>query len=840
LPTKLLYGLLLTSYCVLFQQAKCFAQTIPSVSDSLVYQDTAKPITGNSGKTSESFLSENVNYSAKDSMITNLIDQKVYLYGDAKIDYDGIKLSADYITIDMSNKQLFASGLPDSTGTIVGKPIFEEGGKTYNSETISYNFDSKKGKISTVITEEGGGYVHGETVKKANDSTFYIENGAFTTCDLEHPHFYIGSSKLKIVPGDKIITGPAFLVLQDIPTPLIVPFGYFPTNSKQKSGVILPAPGSSNSKGYFLREGGYYFAISDRVDLRLIGEVFSRGSWGLSSITRYNTRYKRNGQLQLSYNYNKTSEPEFPDYSLKKDIFIRWNHRQDAKAKPNSNFSASVNAGSSSFLKNTSTVSNDIIKSDLISSISYSKVFPGTPFTMNVSANHNQKLSDGTITLKVPQLGLNMSRLYPFKRKNGVGKQKWFEKVGVNYNMEVLNQISTYDSLLFTPQALDQFRNGMRHRASASSSVKVLKFLSLTPSFNYAENWYLNRIEKDWDSNEKMVITDTINDFSTNRSFSMGANLTTRIYGMKSFRFKRLKAIRHVISPSIGFRYRPDFGDDRWGFYDNVQTDSTGTVSQYSLFENGIYGNAPIGKQGNITYNIGNILELKVRQRQDSTTTTKKVKLIESLNVSGSYNFAAEQFNWSQVNLTARTSLYKNLGLKLNGRLDPYSLDSNGTRVNILQYDINQKLGRFTDAGISVNWSISDGKKKNDKSKSNVTKTLTGSSSVDFSLPWSLNLYYTYAYNKPGLESNTTQSLNFNGDIRLTPKWKIGFNSGYDFKNKDLSFTRVNINRDLHCWELAFDWIPFGFRQSYTLTLRVKSPVLKDLKIDRKRNWFDF
>lgn len=563
------YRLLLTLACVLFSGAMAWAQ------DSLA-QEAPKEKPG--------FLKEEVKYQARDSIRTDLRGEVIHLYGEAKIEYDGIVLEADYIALNMKDNSLYAEGVRDSLGVLQGKPVFNDHGAVYKSETIHYNFDTGKGKISKVLTEEGGGYVHGQQVKKVNDSTYYIKNGSFTTCDLEHPHFYIGSSKLKIMPGDKIVTGPAYLVLHDIPTPLIVPFGYFPTTSKQTSGIILPAPGNSNNKGYFLRNGGYYFAISDRMDLKLIGEIFSRGSWGLSSVMRYANRYKRSGQLTLSYNYNKTSEPEFPDYSLKKDVFIRWNHKQDPKARPNSNFSASVNAGSSSFLRNTSTVSNDIIKNDLVSSISYSRVFPNTPFTMNLNANHNQKLSDRTITLKLPQMSVNMARIYPFKRKKQVGKQAWYEKVGVTYSMELLNQISTYDSLLFTEASLGQFRNGMRHRASATTALKVFKHFSLTPQFSYNENWYLSRIEKSWDPDSARILTDTIQAFSTNRFFNTGANLTTKIYGMANFRSKHIKAIRHVFSPSIGYRYQPDFSKDPYNFYGQVQSDTLGNTTTYSFF----------------------------------------------------------------------------------------------------------------------------------------------------------------------------------------------------------------------------------------------------------------
>ena len=801
---------------------------------------------------SNQLLKYKVARTAEDSTINDIINKQVHLYGNAVVTYQDIVLKAAYIRFDLNTSTVHAFGMPDSTGKIVGKPEFQEGGKNYRAEEIQYNFNSQKGKINTVITEEGDGYVHGEKVKKVNDSTFYIAHGKYTTCENDHPHFYIGANKLKIIPGKKIVTGPAYLVLQDVYTPLVIPFGFFPTQEERSSGILFPTYGESAGRGFFLRDGGYYWAINDKLDLAVRGDIYSRGSWALKAQSKYKIRYKFNGSFSLGRSILKSSIEGFPDYREDRDFFIKWNHNQDPKARPYSSFRANVNLGSSSYLANNATNVNDILTNTLQSSVSYAYSIPNSPFNLSVNLRHSQNNQSKIVNLSLPEMALTMNRIYPFKSKFSTGTPKWYEKIGVSYTMNAQNKVSAPDSTLFDTDSLSWeqkwqlFNNGMRLNIPVATNFKLFKYVNASPSFNYSESWYAYSIRKSWDSDLMAVDVDTVRGFHAARQFSTGISLNTRIYGLKNFRKGKLKAVRHVVSPTLGFSYRPDFSTPYWGYYDTYQSDSLGNTSTYSIFEGGIYGSPPSGKSGNINFGLANNLEIKLRTYSDSAGVgEKKVKLLEAFNVSGSYNLAVDSLNLSRISFNGRTQLTKQIDFKFSGAVDPYALDTAGRRINTFYWQDNKQLGRLTDASFSLTFNFRrDQEEKRSNSGTAAELDMINANPeqyVDFTVPWSLNMFYNVRYTKPGLsKADITQSLTFQGDLRLTPKWKIGFNSGYDFVNKGLTATSLDIYRDLHCWEMTFNWIPFGFRQSYMLTIRVKAPVLQDLKLNRRQAWYDF
>ena len=797
-------------------------------------------------------LSATVYRNAEDSTVNDIKNKMVHLYGNAVVKYEDIVLEAAYIKFDLRTSTVYAYGLPDTLGKFYGQPVFEEGGKRYKAEEIEYNFKSQKGKIKSVVTSEGDGYVHGEVVKKVNDSTFYIAKGQYTTCEKDHPHFYIGSNKLKVIPGQKIVTGPAYLVINDVYTPLVIPFGFFPTKDERTSGILFPAYGESAGRGFFLKDGGYYFAFNDNLDLALRGDIYSRGSWALNGQTKYRVRYRFNGNLSIGRSVLKTSIPEFSDYRVDKDFFVRWQHSQDAKARPNSSFSANVNVGTSSYLSNNANNVNDILTNTLQSSVSYGYRIPNSPFNMSLNLRHSQNNRNKIVNLTLPELAVNMNRIYPFKFKSSSGSQKWYEKIGVSYTLNGQSKVSAPDSVLFGTdslnfnQKLGLFEKGIRHNIPISTNFKLFKHFNFSPNFSYQEFWYAETIRKVWNPDLQEVEEVEVQGFDVARQFNTGISMTTRLYGMFGFKRGKLKAIRHVMSPSLGFSYRPDFSTDYWGYYKTVQSDSLGNTTQYSIFEDGIYGTPGSGKSGNINFGLGNNLEIKLRTYNDSIgESEKKIKIFEALNVNGSYNLAADSLNFSNLNISGRTQLTKQIDFKFSGRLDPYQLDTQGRRINRFYFDQTNKIGRLTNASFSLTYNFR--KDNNTQRKSNVGTEAemdminnNPEDYVDFNVPWSLNMFYTVNYSKPGLEeAEVRQSLTFRGDLKITPKWKIGFNSGYDFENGGLTATSLDIYRDLHCWEMTFNWIPFGFRQSYMLTIRVKAPVLQDLKLNRRAGWFD-
>lgn len=786
-------------------------------------------------------IQSRIRYSAQDSMRFDLTQQKVFLFGNAEIYYENITLKAYYIEIDWNSKILSAQGGKDSLGNDIGTPVFTEADKSFSSEVIRYNFETKRGMISSVRTSEGEGFLHGAIVKKQENNDFYVKHGRYTTCDLDHPHYFLAANRIKVIQNKKIITGPAYLVIEDVPTPLAIPFGMFPNKKGRSSGILMPSYGESPRLGFFLRDGGYYLGLSDHFDIALRGDIYTLGSWGVKGATAYAWRYRFNGNLQYSYSNTRFSEPELPDFSINKDFFIRWYHAQDPKAKPNTRFTANVNAGSSTYYRNNLSSSQNYLTNTFQSAISYSKIWTGSNLSFNL--RHSQNTLTREVDLTLPEIAYSLNRFYPFKKTRTVIQPKWYDNIGLSYQSNFQNQVKTHDSLLFRQDVFESFRYGIRHNLPISTSFRLFNHFSFTPSVNIASRWYTQTIERRWDDEQLLVITDTVHGFRTANDFSVNGALNTRVYGMYNFRGGG--ALRHVVTPQISFTYRPDFSEPFWGAYKSVQTDEAGNLLTYSIFEQGIFGGPAAGRQQMVSFNLDNNVEMKVRSSNDTITGFRKIKIMESLSMATSYNFAADSLNLSNISINGRTTIIERINLTFGTVIDPYAIGPTGARINTFEINQNDRIGRLTSANLSVGFNFAGGQSRahiTDRGTEEELQMINQNPGayVDFNIPWSFSANYNIYYAKPGiLEPTITQTLSFNGDFLLTPKWKIGFNSGYDFENKDFTYSSVNIYRDLHCWEMKFNWIPFGFHQSYNFQINVKSPVLQDLKLIRRRDWYD-
>ena len=796
----------------------------------------------------KAFLDDKVDYSADDSMITDITNQKAYLYNHAVVVYQDMTLKAGYIEIDFKNNTVYAYGVKDSAGKDSQRPDFKNKDGEYVAGFIAYNFDTKKGKIKDVITQQDEGFIHGSDIKKDSNDVYYVKDGKYTTCDLEHPHYYIGAKKIKVIPDDKIITGPAELWIADIPTPLVLPFGYFPNKKGRRSGILMPSYGESASWGFFLKDGGFYFGGNEYIDLALTGDVYSNGSYGGRAATNYRKRYRFDGGLNFSYSRNLNGDIELPNTTVENNFFVRWRHSQDPKAHPSSRFTADVNAGSSKYNKYNGNVTGDYLQSNFISSISYTKNFTGTPFNFSAGARHNQNTISKKMDIILPELTLSMGRINPFKNKKRV-TNTWYDKIGASATLSGRNEISAYDSTLFTDQTMKQMKNGFQLYIPISTSINLLKYFTLTPMITTTSRLYFESIDKHFDPETNSVVIDTMPGTVVANEFGTSASLTTRLYGDYYFHSKRLKQIRHVAIPSLNASYRPDFGESKYGYYKTVALDSQNTnTQQYSIFQNGIYGSPGSGKSGILSFSLNNTLEAKRKLNSDSGAVFKKVSLIDNFGVSFAYNMAAKNFNWSNINLNGRTKLFKALDITASTSLNPYQIDSSGKQIEKFEWN-EGKIGRFTNGYVTLSTSLRPKQNQTPKPVSNsATRDQIDyinshpEAYVDFNIPWNLSVFYTVNYSRPNLPRSevTTQSLTFNGDVSLTKKWKVSLTSGYDFTHKKITLTSINVYRDLHCWEMRFNWVPFGFRQSFSIDINVKASVLKDLKLSRRKDWQDY
>lgn len=827
------------------------------------------------GRKSEYALEAKVEYKAQDSVVFNLEEQKAYLYNNANITYKSIKLEANSVDIDFTTNLVYAKGTLDSTDKLTGKPVFNDGGQSFKAKNMKYNYKTKQGYIQGVITEEQGGFIHGGRVKKLDNDIINIDSGSYTTCNLDHPHFELRYKKAKVIPKEKIITGPAYMVIEDVPIPLAVPFGLFPNKKGQQSGVLIPSYGESSNRGFYLENGGFYWGINDYMDLAIRGDIYTRGSWALEPTFNYRKRYKFSGNLNLGYTVNVVGEEGTTNYQRSEDFKVSWSHRQDPKARPNSTFSANVNYQSPGFNQFNPTTIQNFQTNTFRSSVAYQTSW-GERYSLTANLSHTQNIIDKSVSLTLPEISFSVGRFYPFRRQEAVGERKWYEDISMNYSMNTRNEVDTYDSLLFSPAMYENFRNGMKHSIPISSSVKILNYFNLTNSINYMERWYSRSIRQHWNNDTIYVDgepqygflqTDTINGFHTARDFSFSSSINTRLYGMVQFKKGPVKAIRHVINPSIGFSYRPDFGQQQWGYY-KYYLSGDGDPRQYSIYSGGgfnsIYGSPPNGKSGNINFGLSNNFEMKVRSKSDTATGTKKIKLLDNLSVNTSYNLAADSLNWAPIRVSGRTTLLDKLDIIYAGTWDLYAVDSTGQRLNEFVWENHDKLLRFSssrwDFGLDYSIGSNTFKKTEDKAeqagqqedgqqigseqeiediRQNPDAYINWDNEWSLSFAYKLSLSNTFSSQTQQIEQQTIQSLSFNGNINITPKWKIGFYSGYDFKNNEFTTTSVNFYRDLHCWEMRFNWIPLGRLKSWNFTISAKSALLQDLKLNKKKDFRD-
>lgn len=818
----------------------------------------------------QAILKAEVNSNAEDSIVISPQGNLSYFYNQATVDYQDIGIKAGFIQIDWETNEALATGVIDSTGKVVQRPIFIEGGKEYRTDTIRYNFKSKKARIKKVITKEGEGFLHGNRVKKMDGDVFFIRGGSFTTCSHVEPHFRLRTGKTKVITGDKIVTGPAYLEMLDVPTPLFLPFGFFPTDAKRRSGIIIPTYGNNFERGYFLKDGGYYWATNKYMDMTFKGEIYSMGGWGLSVQSNYRQRYRFNGNLFASFNRIRFGEESFLEaggrYRNSSDFNIRWSHNQDPKARPDLRFSANVNLATATYFQNTQQVANQVLQSQLQSNVSIQKSWQGRPYNLSLNLRHSQNNQQRTIALTLPQLAFNVNRFFPFQFGAQVGEEEWYEKIGMNYSFQAENRISgSLDDDLFSAKNFAQnARYGAQHNASLQTNAKLFKYWTFSPSMRITNRWYGSRLDYRLNEQTGQVERDTIYGFNNAMNFSLAANLATKIYGQFNYRGK-IKAIRHVLTPNFGVSYTPDFSDPFWGYYQTYRSDTLGNTQTSSVYQGYIYGTPGRGVQANVNMGMQNTLEMKVKSRKDSTGYTK-VKLLEGFSVNTSYNAAAPEFNWSPLTVSARTSALEGLiQFNLNSTYDFYGINENGQRVNQSATEVNGSWLRRTRTSFNVGLSLnadrfggsgSEGRQR-DGNNQQTENTQNGGDNplgltpgdidyyrmqgyVDFNVPWSLNINYFYTNNKPQLVVNETQSVDVSGDFTLTENWKIGFRTGYDFQQNDLSYTTVNIHRDLHCWQINVFWVPFGFQRSYSIGISAKASILQDLKLERRRGIGDF
>ncbi len=813
------------------------------------------------------FLEAVIKKKATDYISNNFITKTTTLYNNAELYYQDIELKAGIIIIDYEKNLAYAKGIVDTAGVYTQRPIFKQADQESIQDSLIYNFKNERAVIYNTTTEQNGITINGALTRRENDSTLYISNAKFTTSLKEKPDYYIGTNIIKVVPGKKVVGGLSQLILAGVPTPAVLPFFYAPlTKEKSASGIKLPTWGENNQQGFFLQNLGYYFAINDYVDLSILGDIYTNGSWGLRFESNYALRYKFSGSFSLRFENLITSQRGFDDFSQRNNFYLRWSHSQDAKSNPNSRFASSVNLGSSRYFRESL---NEInigrgITNTFSSSISYYKKFVGTPFNMNMSLTHTQNTNTELIDMNLPSLQVSMDRIYPFAPKNG-SKKNPIHNIGVTYSMDLQNRVTTTDEDFFKAGMFDNARSGLRQNISASTNIKALNYITLSPSVNYSEVSYLKTIAKSFDPtllDGNQVVTDTVNGFDSFRQYSGGISASTTLYGQYTFKRGRLKAIRHTMRPEVSFNYTPDFSF----FYDEVQqSEDPDDTLEFTRFEGGIFGTPSRGLSSNLTFRLNNVFEAKVMSKDSTETEPKKITLLNNLNFSASYNMAADSLKWSPVRMNASTNFFDNkLTVNLNATLDPYALNANNTRINTFNINNGGSLFRLTQASINTSYSLSSDvfTKKDEKKDGNKTQNkdplsddllgdnlTTRTSKYDgqqpekktaklyaSSIPWNISLRHTFGYSNSRRESDiSNNSLQFSGDVELSPKWSVGVSSGYDFKRKGITPTSLNFERDLDSWRMSFNWVPFGNRTSYYFFIGVKSSIFSDLKYDQRR-----
>jgi hypothetical protein len=872
---------------------------LPASRDSLninLRQDTVAISNGDTLRKRRD-IETTIKYSASDSVVTEVGSQITRLYKDAKVTYGEITLEAAYMEVDMRRNQVYAAGVEDSTGKLVGTPKFKNGPEEYVAEAMTYNFKTKRGVINKVVTQQGEGFVHGQTVKKDAQNNMYVGGGLYTTCNLTDPHFHIRADKIKVVHQKQIVTGPFNLVINDVPTPLGFAFGIFPFIQKKAngtSGIIFPVYGEEpRDRGFFLRQGGYYWAASPYFGVSLLGEIYSRGGWGLNLQSQYKKRYSYSGNLDLRFSRRRSGEEGFQ--TVGEDFWITWSHIPESRGT--GRFSASVNAGTSTFNQRnafTYGLTQDLsrrINPTFNSNVSYSNSLLKGAVTYGINARHDMNTVTGVMNMTLPDLNVSVTRIFPFKRQNSI-KKAWYETIGLSYQFNGSNRLTnspiaeatslagipisnagtqsdTVIGFNFSnlPELWRRAQIGAQHSIPVSMSLKLFKYFSLNPSFSYRETWTPQKLNYSYSPIDQAIIVDTLRGFHRSYTYNASAGITTNVYGLFNINGKKIQAIRHRMTPNVSFSAQPDFSRDRYGFYQDVLISGTyltepqkEDIRRVSRFQNSTFGAPGQGRSGSVSFSLTNNFEAKLRPKSDSAgVKAEKVSILDNLSLNTSYNLAADSLNLSAINIATRTKILKT-DINFNMTVDPYIyrvISVNGTptavKVNEYAWKNGKGLGQIVNAGMFFSKSFSPGgsaDKKKIEPKEGATEAEKDELAninanldkyVDFTLPWSLSFSYSLSYSKPGIQKPVvSQTLSFNGDVKMTDKWKVSFNSGYDFVGKGIiSTTSLNIHRDLHCWEMVISWIPFGPFQSYTFDLKVKASMLQDLKLSRRRTWFD-
>ncbi|WP_081211120.1 putative LPS assembly protein LptD [Salegentibacter sediminis] len=848
------------------------AQSIKSldtiIGDAIV-QDTIKP-QGNQ------LITDVVTYTAKDYMRISQKENRMYLYNEAEITYEDMIIKAGLIVIDNNKNEVYAYGIPDSTGAYSQKPVFTQANQTVEPDSIRFNFDTERALVYNSKTQQASFNVLGEVTKRENDSVYFMQNVRFTTSeDVENPDYFFYARRIKFVPDKKIVSGLVNMYIADVPTPLGLPFGYFPMTDEETSGFILPSFGDSR-RGYFLQNGGYYFAISDYVDLMVLGAYYTNGSYELSTESNYAKRYKYRGNFRLRYENQLDSERGFPDYAERTQYNIQWTHNQDAKANPNSRFSASVNLGSSTYYKESVNQGNtgNFLNNTLSSSVSYSKTFEGEPqVNLSLAARHSQNTNTQTINMSLPTAQLSMSRIYPFAPKTGA-KKGFFENINLQYNFRGENQIQTTDSLFFKPEMFEGMNFGAKHTIPVSTNFKVFKYLSASVNANYEENWVFKTFERSWDEAANIEVIDTINKFDSYRTYNFSTNIGTTIYGLKNFgKDKKIQAIRHVMRPNISYNINPAF-DQYYDSYERINPANPleTNMVDYSRFQGTLYG--PPGRRfsSSIGLSLSNTLEAKVRDKDSTATEPKKITLLNNFSLNTSYNLAGDSLRLSPISFRGGIPIIQDkLDINVAGNIDLYALDNNNRRIDKLNIENGGSLFRFTNANISFGYSFSNedfegGAEEDDELENETYRNggrrddLFGKGTdmdgrfydeddfedesrderddrwYNYKIPWDLRLSYTMTYNNRARQNEiTSHSLMFSGDVEISPKWRVGGSSGYDLKEQGFTYTQLRFQRDLDSWRMTFNWVPFSERSSWYFFIGIKSSILSDIKYDKRR-----
>ena len=850
--------------------------------------DTAKIKTGTGAK--KSLVKEEdgkIEYSAVDSTKYSKDRSIIYLYGKARVIYQSFELDADFITYNSKTNTIFASGRKDAKGKYLGKPIFkmEKQGSSV-ADSLFYNTKSGKGTVFNTFTEQEGGFFSGGQSKRQPDNEIHVKGVTYSTCNLPHPHFGIYITK-GIVTDKQIITGPVYLKIEDIPLPLGLPFAFFPKPNKRNSGIIMPSIGDDYTRGFFFRDGGYYLNLNDYWDAKILGTIYTRGSYGLSVTSNYVKRYKYNGSLKVDYANNRYGLEGTPEYNPRKDYSIQWVHSQNANAHPGTNFSASVNIKTSGYNVNTAAGNsynfNQITENALSSSISYGKTLADGKVTFSAAARHNQNTRSKTVDITLPDIALGVQTFSPFDSKNRLGEQKWYQKITVGYSMVASNSISTSDSILFTRKALDRLKNGFSHTIPVSVNFTALKYFNFNAGGTYLEKWQFQSVRQtairgivqNGIVQPYKTVIDTIQGFNRSGEYSINMGLSTKVYNTLQFKkMGNLKALRLVMTPTANFSYRPDFSDPSRGNYKELLYQDGGNVyddvykrnKRYSIHDGTLFGGPGEGRNASISFGLDNTLEAKVFSRKDTTGTgMKKIPIIQGLAFNGSYNFLAPSFKLSDLSFSGRSQFTDKFGITYDGSFTPYATRDTSTLINNQRVFVDRLLvdryviPRLTRFSLSFGYSLNaDAFKKRNENLDKTTKKVQQNGMtpeqaaqlaevssdpnafVDFKIPWNFTFSYRFDYSKQrnGLNPTMTSVINGNGDFNLTPKWKVQFTSGYDISNKTLAPTSFAIYRDLHCWDMSINWIPLGTYRSYNLTIRVKASILQDLKLSKQQAYY--